>query len=387
MLGQIAEITLMNLRNVGSRLGSSSVIVVGIGGVVAVLVALLALGTGFRSALERTGDPHRAVVLRGGSTGELSSGLTTEDRNIVASLPGVALASGELFLIADLPKRSNQSVANLVVRGVTPEAFRIRPELTIVEGRNFTPGRGEVIVGRGAAAEFEGLALGGRIELRDTTWTVVGMFEADGSANESEVWADLGAVQSAFRFDGVLTSMRLRVDDPAVIPQLARQVDDDPRLDLEVHPEVEYYRSQAETLSTLITVFGYAVAGVMAIGAVFAALNTMYTAVANRTVEIATLRAIGFGGLPVVTSVLAESLLLALAGGLLGAGLAYLVFNGMTVSTLNQASFSQVAFDFAVTPELMRLGLVWALGLGAVGGLFPAVRAARLPITAALRRG
>jgi putative ABC transport system permease protein len=386
VIGQIVEITAMNLRSVRSRLGSSSVIVVGIAGVVAVLVALLAMGTGFRAALERSGDPHRVIVLRGGSTGELSSGLPNEARNIVASMEGVVAASGELFMVADIPKRSNQSMANVVVRGVEEAAFSVRPEIQIVQGRRFQPGRGEVIAGRGAVAEFEGLELGGEIEFRDTTWTVVGVFEAGGSAYESEVWADLGSAQSAFRSGGFLSSMRLQVDDPDRVATMAAEVEADPRLDLEISSEPAYYRSQANALASLITGFGYAVASIMAIGAVFAALNTMYSAVSNRTVEIATLRALGFGGLPVVTSVMIEALLLATVGGILGAGLAYVGFNGMTVSTLNQASFSQVAFDFAVTGELMVLGLVWAVALGAIGGLFPAVRAARLPITAALRR-
>jgi putative ABC transport system permease protein len=386
VLGQIFEITVMNLRNVRSRLGSSSVIVVGIAGVVGVLVALLAMGAGFRAALERSGDPNRAIVLRGGSTAELSSGLTTEARNIVASMEGVTAASGELFMVTDVPKRSNQSAANLVVRGVEDAAFAIRPEIRIVEGRRFQPGRGEVIAGRGVAAEFQGIDLGAEIEFRNTAWTIVGIFEADGSAYESEVWADLGSAQSAFRTAGALSSLRVQVGDPSVVPAIAARIKADPRLDLEVYAEPEYYRGQANPLSTLITGFGYAVASIMAIGAVFAALNTMYTAVSNRTVEIATLRALGFRGLPVVTSVMIEALLLAIAGGTIGAGLAYVVFNGMTVSTLNQASFSQVAFDFAVTAELMILGLTWAVALGAVGGLFPAVRAAGLPITSALRR-
>lgn len=387
MVSQILEITLMNLRNVSSRLGSSSVIVVGIAGVVAVLVALLAMGAGFRGALERSGDPTRAIVLRGGSTGELSSGLDSEARNIVASFDGVAAASGELYMIADVPKRSNQSIANVVIRGVEDAAFSIRPEIRIVEGRRFEPGRGEVIVGRGAVAEFEGLEFGRTIELRNSSWNIVGIFEAGGSAYETEIWADLNSAQSAFRVGGFQSSMRLKVVDPQRISEIAGKVEEDPRLDLEVISELDYYRAQSNQLASLITGFGYAVASIMAIGAVFAALNTMYSAVSTRTVEIGTLRALGFRGLPVVVSVMIEALVLALLGGLLGAAVAYVVFNGMTVSTLNQASFSQVAFDFAVTPQIMTVGLVWAVVLGIVGGLFPAVRAARLPITAALRRG
>lgn len=385
MFGQIIEIALMNLRNLPSRIGSSSVIVVGIGGVVGVLIAILAMAAGFQSTLERGGEPDRALVLRGGSTSELSSGVSVEERGVIASMEGVLLASPELYVVADVPKRATGSDANLILRGVTRAAFDLRDEVMIVEGRNFEPGKAELIAGRSAHTEFAGIDVGNTVRLRQSELTVVGIFEAGGSAYESELWMDLIFAQSSFRAEGAVSSMRLRVDSPERIRELAQRVVDDPRLDLTVQSEVEFFASQSEALTNTIESVGSAVAMIMAIGAVFAALNTMYSAVVTRTVEIATLRALGFGGVPVVISVMIESLALALLGGALGATVAYLVFDGFTASTLNNVSFSQVAFDFAVTPQLVQDGVTWALVLGAVGGLFPAIRAARLPITVALR--
>jgi putative ABC transport system permease protein len=382
---QIREITLMNLRNLPSRLGSSSVIVVGIAGVVAVLVSILAMATGFRAALDSTGAPDRGIVMRGGSNGELSSGISQESVNIVSQMEGIALASAELYSIADVPKRSSGTPANLVVRGVEQNAFAIRPEVKIVEGRNFEPGKRELIAGRRAAAEFTGIDVGSPIRFRDSDWQIVGLFDANGGVHESEVWADVKVAQAAFRREGAVSTIRVQLVDPAQIDVINERMKKDPRLDLQIRSEPEFYGSQSKFLSRIIVGFGYLVAVIMAIGAIFAALNTMYSAVTMRTVEIATLRALGFGGTPVVVSVLIEALALALLGGITGAVVAYVIFNGLTVSTLNNASFSQVAFDFAVTPLLIKQGLIWALVLGFVGGLFPAVRAARLPITVALR--
>lgn len=383
MWHQVWEVTLMNLRNVPSRLGASSVIVVGIAGVVGVLVALLSMAIGFRAALENTGAEERAIVLRGGAGGELSSGIASEHVAIVASMDGVALSSAELYTIADIPKRSSGTPANLVIRGVEQTAFAIRPEVQIVAGRNFDTGKSELIAGVGAVAEFQGIDLGAKVAFRDSTWTIVGVFEAEGGVNESELWTDLPTAQTAFRRSGAVSSMRVRLDSPDVAAALAERIESDPRLDLQLTAEPAYYSAQAAQLTALITGFGYVVATIMAIGAVFAALNTMYTAVSSRTVEIATLRAIGFSGAPVVVSVMFEALALALLGGIAGAALAYVAFNGNTISTLS--GFTQVAFDFTVTPALVTTGVIWALALGAVGGLFPAIRAARLPITVALR--
>ena len=384
MFGQIFQITLLSLRNLPSRLGSSSVIIVGIGGVVGVLVAILAMAKGFEASMDRAGAPDRAIVMRGGSTSELSSGMGPEEMAVISSFSEVTASSGELYLVADVPKRSNQSPANLAIRGVEQAAFDIRPEISITAGRTFDTGKTEMIAGRGAVAEFQGVEVGSTIELRNSVWSIVGVFEADGSVYESEVWADLATTQSIFRREGNVSSMRVRLASPDVASLLSERVKEDPRLDLTLTGEDEYFKNQSQQLTALIENFGYAVAAIMAVGAIFAALNTMYTAVSTRTVEIATLRALGFGGAPVVASVVLEALLLALLGGVIGAAVAYFGFNGWTVSTLSGA-FSQVAFDFTVTPELLIYGIVWAVGLGLIGGLFPAVRAARLPITTALR--
>lgn len=385
MLGQVLQVTLMNLRNVNSRLGSSSVIVVGIAGVVAVLIALLAMAAGFRATLETGGAPDRAIVMRDGSESELLSNVSANDRFYVSTFAGIDAASAELYTVADVPKRNTGLDANLIVRGVEAGAFDVRPEVRIVRGRNFVPGRAEIIAGRNAQAEFANLDIGNSLEFRNSEWTVVGVFEDGGSAHESEIWVDLAVAQSAFRRGGTVSSLRLRVDSPASMEALRARVEDDKQLDLKFVPEQEYLAAQASGLATTIELFGTVVAYIMAVGAVFAALNTMYSAVVSRTVEIATLRALGFGGLPVVVSVMIEAIALALIGGILGAAVAWFGFNGYTVSTLNAVSFSQIAFDFAVTPELMTSGLTWALVLGTIGGLFPAVRAARLPITTALR--
>ncbi len=385
MLAEVAAVTLMNIRNLPARLGSSSVVVVGIAGVVAVLVTLLAMAGGFAAALERGGDPERALVLRGGATSEMTGTLGPEAVRILSTMPEVDAYSPELYVVADVPKHSTGQPANLVIRGVGQGAFQIRPQVRIVEGRSFAPGKRELIVGRNAASEFVGLTLGGKVALRESEWTVVGLFAANGSAYESELWADLPVTQSTYRRGATVQSVRVRLTSPDALQSFVERVRNDRRLDLEAQGEQAFYQKQSNDLNALIRTFGYTVAVIMAFGAFFAALNTLYTAVSARTVEIATLRALGFGALAVIISVLIEALGLALAGGILGALMAYFGFNGLTVSTLNQASFSQVAFDFAVTPELLIQGLAWAMVLGLVGGLFPAVRAAKLPITRALR--
>ena len=385
MFRQLLEITAMNLKNLPSRLGSSAVIVVGIAGVVGVMIAILAMAAGFRATLDRGGEPDRAIVLRGGSDSELSSAISLAEMNVIASMEGVLDASGELYTVADVPKRSTGLDANLIVRGVTPKAFEVHQAVRIVDGRNFQTGKAELIAGRGAHSEFAGIDVGDTLEVRGSQWQVVGIFKADGSAFESELWLDLAIAQSAFRRGDSVSSMRLRADSPARVAELAERVENDPRLDLKLVGEVEFFASQAGGVAEQIEAFGVAVAAIMEIGALFAALNTMYSAVATRTVEIATLRALGFGNVPVVVSVMIEAMTLALLGGLLGALVSYLAFDGYTASTLSNVSFSQIAFDFAVTPELVQTGLAWALSLGALGGLFPAVRAAWLPITAALR--
>jgi putative ABC transport system permease protein len=385
MHSQINEITFMNLRNLPSRFGLSSVIVVGIAGVVAVLVGLLSMAAGFTSALESAGSADRAIVLREATNNELSSIMSMDARRTIGAMEGVAASTGELYLVTAIDKKATGTTANVVIRGVEAESFTIRPEVKIVAGRNFDTGKSEVIAGIKAVDQFANLEVGDEIIMRNQPWTVVGHFEADGSSYEGEMWSDLVSTQAAFRSGGGVSTMRLQLDSPEDAERLDLQLQDDPRFQVSVISEKEHYATQAQDRADIINSFGLGVGAIMAIGAFFAALNTMYSAVSARTVEIATLRALGFGSVPVVISVMIEAVVLALLGGTIGGLLVWFIFDGYTASTLNNVSFSQVAFDFAVTPELLQLGLTWALVLGVIGGLFPAVRAARLPITTALR--
>jgi putative ABC transport system permease protein len=392
-LNQIVRITLMNLRTIPTRVGTSLVVVVGIAGVVAVLVSVLAMSEGFRHTLASTGRPSRVIMLRAGSDSELSSGVARDQALLLATLPGVArdaggrpLASAELNVMVDLPKRGQREPNNVPFRGVQPAAFAIRDELQLVEGRRFERGVREVIVGRKASRQFAGLEIGSRIAFRDSEWTVVGIFTSGGDVHESEIWADAEVAMSAFRRTGFQSVTATLADaSTAGLAAVKATIGRDRRLSINVLREPEYYAKQANVLGTLIDVLGYSVASFMAVGATFGALNCMYSAIASRQVEIATLRAIGFGGAPVVVSVMLEALLLALVGGALGGGLAWLYCDGASLSTLNFSTFSQVAFDFRVTRGLLARGLGWALVIGAAGGLLPAIRAARLPVTVALR--
>lgn len=392
-LAQVLRITAINLLNIPQRLGTSLVVVVGIAGVVGVLVSVLAMAEGFRHTLASTGRGDRIIMLRSGSDAELSSGLGRDQTTLLASLPGIArdvggrpLASAELMVMVDLPRKGETNPNNVPFRGVQPAAFAIRHELTVVEGRRFERGVREVIVGRKAARQFAGLHVGSSIAFRDSDWLVVGVFESGGDVHESEIWADAEVAMSAFRRQQYQSLTAALADRSASgFLALTDTVARDPRLSVNVLREPEYYAKQATVLSNLIRVLGYTVAAFMAVGATFGALNCMYSAISSRQVEIATLRAIGFGGLPVVVSVMIEALLLATVGGAIGGALAYLYCDGASLSTLNFNTFSQVAFDFRVTPALLAQGLTWALVIGALGGLLPALRAARLPVTAALR--
>jgi putative ABC transport system permease protein len=392
-LTQIAAITVMNLRNLPQRIGTSLVVVIGIAGVVGVLVSVLAMSEGFRYTLASTGRSDRVIMLRAGSDAELSSGVGRDQAVLLAALPGVARdptgrpeASAELVVMVDLPRKGETDPNNVPFRGVQRAAFTIRDEARLVEGRRFEPGIREVIVGRKAAAQFAGLTVGSRIAFRDSDWTVVGIFASGGDVHESEIWADAEVAMSAFRRTGYQSvTARLADGSDAGLAAFRDSVSRDPRFSITVLREPEYYAKQATVLSTLINVLGYTVATFMAIGATFGALNCMYSAIASRQVEIATLRAIGFGGAPVVVSVMIEALLLSLLGGAIGGALAYVYCDGASLSTLNFNTFSQVAFDFRVTQGLLARGLVWALVIGAAGGLLPAVRAARIPVTEALR--
>ena len=392
-LNQIVAITLMNLQNLPQRIGTSLVVVVGIAGVVGVLVSVLAMSEGFRYTLASTGRNDRVIMLRAGSDAELSSGVGRDQAVLLAALPGVARdasgrpqASAELVVMVDLPRKGETDPNNVPFRGVQRAAFTIRDEARLIEGRRFEPGIREVIVGRKAAAQFAGLTVGSHIAFRDSDWTVVGIFTSGGDVHESEIWADAEVAMSAFRRTGYQSvTARLADGSDRGLAAFRDSVGRDPRFAIAVLREPEYYAKQATVLSTLINVLGYTVGTFMAIGATFGALNCMYSAIASRQVEIATLRAIGFGGAPVVVSVMMEALLLSLLGGAIGGTLAYVYCDGASLSTLNFNTFSQVAFDFRVTPGLLARGLVWALVIGTAGGLLPAVRAARIPVTEALR--
>lgn len=389
-LRQILAIVLMNLRSLPDRLGLSLVIVIGIAGVVGVLVALLSMSAGLERTLAATGRSDRVVVTRGGSNGELASFLpvaaTTlirQDRAIARGGDGLPLASAEMIVITEVPRKGQRSGANVSFRGVEPTGFAIRPELRLLEGRRFRPGLREVIVGRALAQQFDGLGVGQQLRVRGSQWQIVGVFES-GDAHDSEIWTDVDTAQSAFNRSGWYSSLLLQLANTDSFDALAARLGSDPQLNVEAKREIDFFSGQSRGLTATIGVLAGIVALIMAIGATFGALNTMYSAVAARTREIGTLRALGFGALPVVASVMAEALLLALLGGGLGAGLAWLLFNGYAVSTLG-SGFTQVAFQFAVTPALLLQGLALALAIGCIGGLAPAWRAARLPVTAALR--
>jgi putative ABC transport system permease protein len=334
-------------------------------------------------------------MLRAGSDSELSSGIGRDQAVLLGTLPGLAreaagrpLVSAELVVMVDLPRRGETEPNNVPFRGVQPAALAIRDEVRVVEGRAFGRGVREVIVGRQASRQFAGLEVGSRIAFRDSDWTVVGVFESGGDVHESEIWADAEVAMSAFRRTGFQSVTAVLADPSAAgLAAVKQAIARDRRLSINVLREPEYYAKQATILSRLIDVLGYSVAVFMAIGATFGALNCMYSAIASRQVEIATLRAIGFGGMPVVVSVMIEALTLALAGGMVGGALAYVYCDGASLSTLNFNTFSQVAFDFRVTGALLAQGLLWALVIGFAGGLLPAIRAARLPVTTALRTG
>ena len=387
---QVLLVTNMNLRSIVERSGSSLVIIVGIAGSVAVMVSLLAMAEGLSSTISSTGEEDRVIILRDGSSSELSSGVAMTELDTVSSSPGIKsidgepMIAGELFAIIDLKKKGAESTSNLPIRGVQPTSFKIRPEVEIVEGRNFTTGTAEIIVGKGANNQYEGLEIGDQIKVRDSFATVVGIFSSNGNVHESEIWADLAAAQGLFRRGASASSMILKLNSPDSFDEVGLFVESYPNLELKVQSESDFYENQSSG-ADLIKVFGQVVGYIMAIGAVFAALNTMYSAVSTRLVEIGTLRALGFKGTTVLLALLIEALLLATIGGLLGGAIAYLLFNGYTVSTLAGGSFSQTAFAFAVTGEIIQQGLTLALFVGFIGGVFPAWNAARRDITEALR--
>jgi putative ABC transport system permease protein len=394
---QVGAVTSTAVRTIPQRRWASLTTVVGIAGVVAVFISVLSIGEGFRKALRTAGSPQNAMILRTGSDSEMMSVLGKESTDVIAQAPGIEraslepsggpspLSSAELFVVVDVPKKSTGTPANVPLRGVQPAAFRTRPDLKITSGRVFEWGRNEILVGEGARNQFRGLELGSRLKWGQNEWTVVGTFSAGGALWESEIWCDAAVLQPAYRRGNSFQTVIARLESPQAFDRLKDALTTDPRLDVAVMRESDYYANQGRTLNAIIRRLGFFLAVLMGIGAVFGALNTMYSAVAARTREVATLRALGFGSSPVVVSVMAEALLLSLVGGLLGAVGAYFGFDGYRTSTLNWDTFSQVTFAFDVTPPLLLKGTAFALVMGLVGGLFPAIRAARLPVSAALR--
>lgn len=391
LIRQTAALIAFNVRTMAARTGSAAAAVFGIAGVVAVLVGVLSISEGFTKVLTAGGSPDTALVLRGGADSEMSSVLQNEEVNAIAAAPGIASANGkalvspELYVIVDLPKRSTGTPANVPMRGVRQEAFAVRPEVKIVEGRNFEPGRNEVIVGKGAKLSFDKTDVGTELRFGQNRWTVVGVFEAGGGISESEVWADAAVLAPAYRRGNSFQAVLVKLASPGSFQQFKDALTSDPKLTVRVMREGDYYAAQSQTLRMLITFLAVIVCGLMGLGAIFGALNTMYTAVSARSREIATLEAIGFSGGAVMLSVLAEALLLAAIGGALGSLGAYLAFDGYRAATMNFATFSQVAFAFDVTPKLMIAAVVYAMFIGLIGGLFPAIRAARQSVSTALR--
>jgi putative ABC transport system permease protein len=390
-LKQVVAVTALNLRTIPARLGSSAVAIIGIAGVVVVLVSVLSIASGFSAAMQGAGSPMRAIVMRSGADSEMTSGLGGPEVDLIKQGAGVLrdgqapVASGELFVIIAVPKITTGTDANVPMRGIDPLALRVRDEVSITEGRMFEFGTNEVIVGRGAHGQFAGLAVGQELRLGQVVWKVVGHFEQDGGVGETEIWCDARTLQGAYRRGNSYQSVLVRLETANSFDTLKDSLTSNPQLSVNVRRETEYYASQSRIMTGLIQGIGVGVALLMGIGAVFGAILTMYTAVAARTREIATLRALGFNRVSVVVSVLGESLALGAIGGAIGGALAYLAFNGYQTSTMNFQTFSQVAFAFLVTPELLAAGLSYALALGLIGGLLPAVRAARLPIPSALR--
>jgi putative ABC transport system permease protein len=390
-LTQIGAVTLLNLRTIPQRIGSSIVAVIGIAGVVIVFVAVLSMAEGFFSAMRSAGSPDRALVMRNGADDEMTSVIGGPEADIVKQAPGIrhdgprALASGELFVVVDLPKRSTLTSANVPMRGIEPSTFQVRGEARLIEGRMLRFGTNEIVAGRAAARQFMGLSVGSEVKSGQVTWTVVGIFESAGGVAETELWCDARMLQGAYRRGNSYQSVLVLLESPQTFERLKDWLTSNPQVNVSVRREVDYYVAQATGLTRLIRTVGFGIAALMGIGAVFGAVLTMYTAVATRSREIATLRALGFNTISVLVSVLAESLGLAAIGGVLGGLVAYTAFNGFQTSTMNWQTFSQVAFAFAVTPSLLAQGLAYALIMGLIGGLLPAVRASRLPISSALR--
>jgi len=387
---QVVAVTTINLMSISQRRWLSLSTVIAIALVVVVLLAFLAMANGFQKTIAGSGADDIAIVLRAGSQAEINSTVSRDQVRLIEDGPGIArgangkpLVSSELYLVVDGVKRSTKTNANLPLRGIGPQGATLRKGIKLIEGRMFSPGSNEIVVGKALLLEFEGFEIGKQVAFGTTRWTVVGVLDAGGSVFESEIWADLPVVQSLFNRNNVVQTVRARLTAPVSLAELKSYNDNDPRLKLDVKSENAYFAEQASQTTDLIQMLGWPLAIAMAFGALAGALNTMYSSVAARATEIATLRAIGFGGFPAFVGTLAESLLLAGIGGLIGAGATWLIFDGITASTLG-GNFTQVVFDFKLSGALMVQGVILALVVGLIGGLFPAIRAARLPIVAGL---
>ena len=391
-ISQTFSVLTLNILTIPARLSSSAVAIIGIAGVVVVFVSVLSIAAGFSAAMQGSGSPDRALVMRAGADSEMTSGFDGNEVEIIKQAPGIKrdgqspLVAGELLVIVDLPRKAAPDApSNVPVRGIEPSSTRIRTQFSIIEGRMFGFGTNEVIVGRGAHGQFAGMNVGDTIATGQNRWNVVGVFETDGGVAETEIWIDARTLQGAYRRGNTYQSVLAQLESRDSYDTFRDWLTANPQLNIAVRRENEYYVMQSQMLTSLIQTVGFAIAGLMGIGAVFGAILTMYTAVATRSREIATLRALGFNTGSVLVSILAESLVLGAIGGVIGGTVAYLAFNGFQTSTMNFQTFSQVAFAFRVTPQLLAMGLFYALAMGLLGGLFPAIRAARLPIPTALR--
>jgi len=390
LLRETWSVTRIGIATLPQRLGSSAVVVIGIAGVVGVLVALLAMGAGFEHVLRQTGSDDAVMILHAGAESEATSTLDLDTVAVISEAPqvlrdteGRPVISAEQLLVASLPTRNNGLDASIAMRGVGESAWSLTHPVKIVQGRRFTPGLRELIVGRGTRDEFLGLNVGSTVSFEGQAWPIVGVFDS-GDAHNSEIWGDAKAIGSSYHRGGTVNSLTLRLIDANAFEAFKAGIESDPRLKVSVQTTRQYYSRQSESIAQIVGIVGTAIGAIMALGAIFGALNTTYAAVADRSREIATLRAIGFHGGPVIVSVLLETLLLAALGGAVGAGLTWAIFDGFTASTVG-ANSSQVVFAFKVSRELLSNGLVWALAIGLIGGLLPAIRAARLPIVLGLR--
>jgi putative ABC transport system permease protein len=391
-LRQTFAVMMLNLATIPGRLGSSAVAIIGIAGVVVVFVSVLSISAGFDHAMGGSGSPGRALIMRAGADTEMTSGIEGPETRIIKEAPGIrhdgatALASAELYVIVDLAKKSTpDSPANVPMRGIEPTGFPLREEVSLVEGRMFRFGTNEVIVGRSANRQFVGLNVGDTIVSGQIRWVVVGVFQAADGVAETEIWCDVHTLQDVYRRINAFSLVMVKLDTIDSFDTLSQWLMANPQVHVTARRESEYFSTQSQSMTRLIDTLGFGVASLMGIGAVFGAILTMYTAVSSRAREIATLRALGFNTSSVLLSVLTESLVLGGIGGLIGGAAAYLAFNGYQTSTMNFQTFSQVAFAFRVTPKLLATGLIYSLSMGLIGGLLPAIRAARLPIPAALR--